>query len=109
VRILIFRGRAGTARATRRLSEPPASQQKRSDSGCWTREQGRSYADSGETALHWAALLGEDRLAGRLIEDTDVDLKDENHDSPLLVWSENPKSTAFLPPMSGIATLGALR
>jgi hypothetical protein len=38
----------------------------------------------GETALHWAALLGEDRLAERLIESSDVNLKDgEYHSSPL--------------------------
>src|SRR5689334_16396331 len=32
---------------------------------------------SGETALHWAALLGEDRLAERLIRNADLNLKDE--------------------------------
>ena len=30
----------------------------------------------GETALHWAALLGEDRLARKLIPVSDIDLKD---------------------------------
>jgi ankyrin repeat protein len=30
-----------------------------------------------ETALHWAALLGEDRLVERLIEGADLNLKDE--------------------------------
>src|SRR5260370_42471004 len=35
----------------------------------------------GETALHWAALLGEDRLAERLIVGSDVNLKDENYKS----------------------------
>src|SRR5260370_34248296 len=33
----------------------------------------------GETALHWAALLGEDRLAERLIPGADIHLKDENY------------------------------
>ena len=41
----------------------------------------------GETALHWAALLGEDRLAVRLIEGTDVDLKDEKYNSSPLGWA----------------------
>jgi ankyrin repeat protein len=31
----------------------------------------------GETALHWAALLGDDRLTARLIPGSDPDLKDE--------------------------------
>jgi ankyrin repeat protein len=38
----------------------------------------------GETALHWAALLGEDRLTARLIEALDEDLlnlKDEKYQS----------------------------
>lgn len=41
----------------------------------------------GETALHWAAFLGEDRLAGRLIQGSDVDLKDEKYKSPPLGWA----------------------
>jgi hypothetical protein len=41
----------------------------------------------GETALHWAALLGEDRLAGRLIEGSDLDLKDKKYNSPPLGWA----------------------
>lgn len=41
----------------------------------------------GETALHWAALLGEDRLAGRLIESSDLDLRDEKYNSPPLGWA----------------------
>ena len=41
----------------------------------------------GETALHWAALLGEDRLAGRLIEGADLNLKDEKYKSPPLGWA----------------------
>src|SRR5436305_4900231 len=35
----------------------------------------------GETALHWAALLGEDRLAAALIKRSDVNLKDEKYNS----------------------------
>jgi hypothetical protein len=38
---------------------------------------------SGETALHWAALLGEDRLAAMLIEGADLNIKDEKYKSPL--------------------------
>jgi ankyrin repeat protein len=41
----------------------------------------------GETALHWAALLGEDRLAGRLIAGSDLDLKDEKYNSSPLGWA----------------------
>ena len=41
----------------------------------------------GETALHWAALLGEDRLAGRLIESVDPNLKDEKYKSSSLGWA----------------------
>jgi uncharacterized protein len=41
----------------------------------------------GETALHWAALLGEYRLAGRLIEGSDLNLKDEKYNSPPLGWA----------------------
>ena len=41
----------------------------------------------GETALHWAALLGEDRLVARLIPGSDVDLKDEKYRSPPLGWA----------------------
>jgi uncharacterized protein len=41
----------------------------------------------GETALHWAALLGEDRLAERLIEVSNLDLKDEKYNSPPLGWA----------------------
>jgi hypothetical protein len=35
----------------------------------------------GETALYWAALLGEDRLAARLIESSNLNLKDEKYKS----------------------------
>jgi ankyrin repeat protein len=42
---------------------------------------------SGETALHWAALLGEDRLAARLIEGTDLNLRDDEHKSSPLGWA----------------------
>jgi ankyrin repeat protein len=31
----------------------------------------------GETALHWAALLGDDRLVTELIRGSDVNLRDE--------------------------------
>lgn len=46
----------------------------------------------GETALHWAALLGEDRLAAGLIECScsglhDLDLKDEKYSSSPLGWA----------------------
>jgi hypothetical protein len=40
-----------------------------------------------ETALHWAALLGEDRLAQRLIPISDIDLKDANYSSSPLGWA----------------------
>jgi hypothetical protein len=42
---------------------------------------------SGETALHWAALLGEDRLAGTLIVGCDLNLRDEQYMSPPLGWA----------------------
>jgi hypothetical protein len=41
----------------------------------------------GETAFHWAALLGEDRLAQRLMEGADLDLKDEKYKSSALGWA----------------------
>ena len=46
----------------------------------------------GETALHWAALLGEERLAERLIAGADLNLKDlnlkdEKYHSPPLGWA----------------------
>jgi hypothetical protein len=44
----------------------------------------------GETALHWAALLGEDRLGARLIDGLEMDLlnlKDEKYKSPPLGWA----------------------
>jgi hypothetical protein len=41
----------------------------------------------GETALHWAALLGEDRLVGRLIARSDLDHKDEKYHSSPLGWA----------------------
>lgn len=40
-----------------------------------------------ETALHWAALLGEDRLAAGLIDGSDLNLKDEKYSSPPLGWA----------------------
>src|SRR5258707_1145705 len=41
----------------------------------------------GETALHWAALLGEDRLVAKLIDGSDLNLKDEKYRSPPLGWA----------------------
>ena len=41
----------------------------------------------GETALHWAAMLGEDRLAARLIRSSEINLKDEKYHSPPLGWA----------------------
>lgn len=46
----------------------------------------------GETALHWAALLGEDRLVARLIEGLvlnlpGLSLRDEKYSSPPLGWA----------------------
>lgn len=41
----------------------------------------------GETALHWAAFLGEDRLTERLIANSDLNLKDEKYNSPPLGWA----------------------
>jgi hypothetical protein len=41
----------------------------------------------GETALHWAALLGEPRLVAKLIKGSDVNLKDEKYNSPPLGWA----------------------
>src|SRR5579863_3477288 len=41
----------------------------------------------GETALHWAALLGEERLAGRLMAGSDVNLRDAKYSSTPLGWA----------------------
>ena len=41
----------------------------------------------GETALHWAAMLGEDRLVARLIPGSDLNLRDEKYNSPPLGWT----------------------
>jgi len=41
----------------------------------------------GETALHWAALLGEAKLAKKLIPGSDLNLKDEKYQSPPLGWA----------------------
>jgi uncharacterized protein len=41
----------------------------------------------GETALHWAAMLGEDRLVRKLIPISDIDLMDEKYSSPPLGWA----------------------
>jgi hypothetical protein len=43
--------------------------------------------DGGETALHWAALFGERRLAQRLIEGADLDLEDAQYHSTPLGWA----------------------
>jgi hypothetical protein len=40
-----------------------------------------------ETALHWAAMLGEYRLVERLIPGSDLNLKDEKYHSPPLGWA----------------------
>jgi hypothetical protein len=48
----------------------------------------------GETALHWAALLGEDRLTERLIPGTDLDLKDDRYQSTPLGWAIHGWSNA---------------
>jgi len=41
----------------------------------------------GETALHWTALLGLDRLAAGLIRGSNVNLRDEKYHSPPLGWA----------------------
>ena len=41
----------------------------------------------GETALHWAALLGEDRLVAELSRGSKVNLRDEKYNSPPLGWA----------------------
>jgi hypothetical protein len=41
----------------------------------------------GETALHWAAMLGEHRLAARLIPGSDLNLKDDQYKSTPLGWA----------------------
>ena len=41
----------------------------------------------GETALHWAALLGEDRLVAELIRGSNVNLRDKKYNSPPLGWA----------------------
>ena len=41
----------------------------------------------GETVLHWAAFLGEDRLTERLIKGSDLNLKDEKYHSSPLGWA----------------------
>src|SRR5215471_15867082 len=41
----------------------------------------------GETALHWAALLGEDRLVAKLVNGSDVNLKDGKYNSPPVGWA----------------------
>jgi hypothetical protein len=41
----------------------------------------------GETALHWASMLGEDRLVAELIRGSNVNLRDEKYNSPPLGWA----------------------
>ena len=41
----------------------------------------------GETALHWAAMLGEDRLVAKLIPSSDLNLKDAKYNSPPVGWA----------------------
>jgi len=41
----------------------------------------------GETALHWAAMLGEGRLVAELISGSNVNLRDEKYNSPPLGWA----------------------
>jgi hypothetical protein len=43
--------------------------------------------EGGETALHWAALFGEHRLAQRLIEGADLELEDARYHSTPLGWA----------------------
>jgi ankyrin repeat protein len=71
--------------------EPPGSA--RLDITKWMMENGLDLQQGGdrglfgETALHWAALLGSDRLAERLIENVNPDLKDQNYKSSSLEWA----------------------
>ena len=48
----------------------------------------------GETALHWAAMLGEDRLVARLIPSSDLNLKDAKYNSPTVGWAIHGWSSA---------------
>jgi uncharacterized protein len=41
----------------------------------------------GETALHWASMLGEDRLVAELIRGSNVNLRDEKYNSPPMGWA----------------------
>jgi ankyrin repeat protein len=41
----------------------------------------------GETALHWAAMLGQDHLVARLIPGSDINLKDGKYNSSPLGWA----------------------
>jgi hypothetical protein len=49
----------------------------------------------GETALHWAAFLGEDRLAEKLVAGAELNLRDTQYDSPPLGWAVHGR---FNPP-----------
>lgn len=47
----------------------------------------RARGNGGETALHWAALLGELRLAEQLLDDVDLELEDDRYHSTPLGWA----------------------
>jgi uncharacterized protein len=49
--------------------------------------QPHSRGNGGETALHWAALFGEHRLAQRLIEGADLEFEDAQYHSTPLGWA----------------------
>jgi hypothetical protein len=53
--------------------------------------------EGGETALHWAALFGELRLAQRLIEGADPELEDAQYHSTPLGWAVH----GFCEPQTG--------
>jgi hypothetical protein len=58
--------------------------------GIWLVEAGANPLHCGlfgETALHWAAMLGEDRLVAKLIPGSDPNLKDQKYNSPPLGWA----------------------
>jgi hypothetical protein len=55
-----------------------------------------------ETALHWAAFLGEIRLTARLIEGSDINLKDEKYRSSPLGWAIH---ACYKPPAMAVAEL----
>lgn len=65
--------------------------------GC-ARAQAEVREPFGKAVLHWTALLGEDRLAGRLIGTGDRNLKGEKYKSPLgwaiHAWCNRPPEIA---------------